>query len=700
MKQIILFMLMSFVYHLAFSQNVNSTDTLGIPQERTLNEVVVTARTVPYKLTKGGLVSKVKGTALSDAGTCFDVLLQMPGIRAHDGNIEVIGKGSPIFYINGHRMMDRSELERLSSKDIQSVEVVSNPGAKYGADVKSVILIKTVPKQGDGLSGSLQSMSRQAHSFSQANNLALSYRTKGLDVFGAFNFDHAHRYQQQTNNTSIVTSKDIYNLKSDMTILPVSTNLTGTIGINWQINPSHSLGMKYEYATTPYSKSRWYSNQDILLNGSLDENIELVTHWNRRSMPTNSINLYYLGKIKAFTVNITNDYYSRRNNSVQDIQETSNVTAITSITGQNRVKNRLWASKGTAGYAFGDNDIEFGYEITSTNRKDLYVNNGDNLGDADDHIKESNIAAFVSANIPVKSVEFSAGLRFERVKSDYYMHSVFIPEQSKKYSRFYPNFDFTFPIKKANFTLSYTAKTKRPLYSQLSSAIQYDDRFTYETGNPTLIPEMIHEVSLAGIWRWVFFNVSWQYDKDAIVSVIKPYETGSPVNLMTYENVSHITKYNILLSLSPRFGRWSPRLRLNLLGQHVDIPTLNGKKELNSPVLFWNMYNTISLGNGFNVSADLTGRTRGDMDVVTLKPSWQFNLGVTKDLRGWFFQLQATDIFKTSRNSMITYGQQMTLDKWNYSDTQSLRLIIRYSFNTTKSRYKGKSAGMTERNRL
>ena len=280
------------------------------------------------------------------------------------------------------------------------------------------------------------------------------------------------------------------------------------------------------------------------------------------------------------------------------------------------------------------------------------------------------------------------------------MHSVFIPEQSKKYSRFYPNFDFTFPIKKANFTLSYTAKTKRPLYSQLSSAIQYDDRFTYETGNPTLIPEMIHEVSLAGIWRWVFFNVSWQYDKDAIVSVIKPYETGSPVNLMTYENVSHITKYNILLSLSPRFGRWSPRLRLNLLGQHVDIPTLNGKKELNSPVLFWNMYNTISLGNGFNVSADLTGRTRGDMDVVTLKPSWQFNLGVTKNLRGWFFQLQATDIFKTSRNSMITYGQQMTLDKWNYSDTQSLRLIIRYSFNTTMSRYKGKSAGMTERNRL
>lgn len=700
MKQTLLFMLMSFVYQLTFSQNVNIKDTLDTVQERALNEVVVTAPVAPYRLTKGGLVSKVKGTALSDAGTCFDVLLQMPGIRANDGNIEVIGKGSPVFYINGRRMMDRSELERLSSKDIRSVEVVSNPGAKYGADVKSVILIKTVPKQGDGLSGSLQATGRQGHSFSQADNIALSYRTKGLDVFGAFNFDYARRYQQQTNNTSIVTEKDNYILRSDMTILPVSTNLTGTLGINWQINPSHSLGVKYEYAATPYSKSRWYSNQDILLNGSINENIESVTHWNRRSMPTNSLNLYYLGKIKAFTVNITSDYYSRRNNSVQDILETSNVTDITSIIGQNRVKNSLWASKGTAGYAFGDNEIEFGYEITSTVRKDLYINKGDNLSDADDHINESNIAAFVSANIPVKSIEFSAGLRFERVKSDYYMHSVFIPEQSKKYSRFYPNFDFSFPIKKANFTLSYTAKTKRPLYSQLSSAIQYDDRFTYETGNPTLIPEMIHDISFAGIWRWVFFNVFWQYDKDAIVSVIKPYEDGSPINLMSYKNVSHITKYNILLSLSPKFGRWTPRLRLNLLGQHVDIPTLNGKKELNTPVMFWNMYNTINLGKGFNISADITGRTRGDMDVVTLKPSWQFNLGVTKSHKEWSFQLQATDVFKSSRNSMITYGEQMTLVKWNYSDTQSLRLIVRYSFNTTMSRYKGKSAGMSERNRL
>lgn len=95
-----------------------------------------------------------------------------------------------------------------------------------------------------------------------------------------------------------------------------------------------------------------------------------------------------------------------------------------------------------------------------------------------------------------------------------------------------------------------------------------------------------------------------------------------------------------------------------------------------------------------HVLADLMGRTQGDMDVVTLKPSWQLNIGMTKNLNNWFFQLQATDVFKTARNSMITYGEQMTLNKWNYSDTQAIRLIVRYSFNATMNKYKGKSVGL------
>ncbi|MDE6194834.1 MAG: outer membrane beta-barrel family protein [Muribaculaceae bacterium] len=106
------------------------------------------------------------------------------------------------------------------------------------------------------------------------------------------------------------------------------------------------------------------------------------------------------------------------------------------------------------------------------------------------------------------------------------------------------------------------------------------------------------------------------------------------------------------------------------------------------------------MGKGFNVTGEISGRTRGNMDIVTLKPSWQINIGMSKSMKNCFFQFQATDVFKTARSSMITYGTQMTLNKWNYSDTQALRLIVRYSFNTAMSKYKGKGAGINERNRI
>ena len=79
-------------------------------------------------------------------------------------------------YINGRKLTDNSELYRMSSKEIASVEVINNPGAKYGAEVKSVLLVRTLKKQGDGLSGSIQGVVRAAHSWSNSDNLSLEIR--------------------------------------------------------------------------------------------------------------------------------------------------------------------------------------------------------------------------------------------------------------------------------------------------------------------------------------------------------------------------------------------------------------------------------------------------------------------------------------------------------------------------------------------
>ena len=91
-----------------------------------IDEVEVTANRNMQRLSKGGLITEVRNSALSELGTCRDVLSQLPGVRLNDGQIEMIGRGTPQIYINGRKLIDDSDLDRLSSKDIRNVEVLTS----------------------------------------------------------------------------------------------------------------------------------------------------------------------------------------------------------------------------------------------------------------------------------------------------------------------------------------------------------------------------------------------------------------------------------------------------------------------------------------------------------------------------------------------------------------------------------------------
>ena len=175
-------------------------------------------------LSKGGIVTTVKGSVLSIAGNAVDVIGQLPGVRIEDEQISVLGKGYPIIYINGRKLNDLSELNRLPSNEIESIEVLNNPGARYSAETKSVILIKTIRKNGEGLSGNVQSVSRLAHSFSQSGNMALNYRHNNIDVFGSLALDYSKRYQKQDKSTHIEFNNEDYDLKSALTIFPLKNS--------------------------------------------------------------------------------------------------------------------------------------------------------------------------------------------------------------------------------------------------------------------------------------------------------------------------------------------------------------------------------------------------------------------------------------------------------------------------------------------
>lgn len=665
-----------------------------------IKDVLVTAARPAYSMKGSSIVTHVQGSVLAKAGTAVDVIAHLPGIRQEDDKFSVIGKGEPIIYVNNRRLQNLTELSTISSAEIASVEVNMNPGNKYGATVKSVIIIRTIKKVGDGIGGKAYSNVRQAHSFSWAQGFDLSWRKGNVDVFGGFSYERNKYYQSQRNNYLTTTPSALWLLASGIKILPKSTLYTTNVGFNWQISENHSVGVRYDLTATPRGRSLWSTKQNVYQADVLQEEISYETQWKRREGPIHTVNAYYAGKMGAFTIKWDNDLYHSSSDALQNIQQNSSANGASAFSSDNKVKNKLFASKLEISVPVGKGEIEGGAEYNYTSRGDVYVPSHSNFVATNDQIRQNLWAGFLSYDLTLGKVDLSAGLRHEHISVNYYEKGTLVEEQSRTYNNVYPDLSLSFPVGGSNWSLSYTAKTKRPGYSQLSSNLQYDDKFTYEKGNPLLKEETIHDVTLSWFYKWAYLSASYQRVHNAIVSEILPYENNSPINVMTNKNLDNLTKYSFVVSLRPTIGIWSPNLILNAMGQDFSMMHNGEKKSLNTPLVFANLYNGIRLPKDYQFNVDLSYHNNGDIDVMELKKSWQLNLGLSKSLGNWFFLLQGNDIFKTARNSMITYGAQMKLDKWNYSDSQNIKFTVRYQFNVAQSKYKGKSAGDDERNRF
>lgn len=107
-------------------------------------------------------------------------------------------QGTPLFYINGRKVRDLSELEQLKSEDIKSIRVITNPESKYDASVGSVVLIQTRRIKGDGFGFDLRSSYYQSRNTDLIDEANWNYRHNRLDLFGTLqyslmnNYNHGH----------------------------------------------------------------------------------------------------------------------------------------------------------------------------------------------------------------------------------------------------------------------------------------------------------------------------------------------------------------------------------------------------------------------------------------------------------------------------------------------------------------------------
>ena len=665
--------------------------------------VTVKGHVPQYQMGSEGLVTNVENTPLSQLGTAGDVLKHVPGIIAKDNQYEVFGKGTPIIYINGRKMRNNRELEQLKSTDIKNIELISNPGAKYDATVGAVVKIQTVRKAGDGFSIDTWGRWQQSRKSKEAASLDMNYRNNGLDIFASL-WASKGNYIQTSELTQEVQTDTLWQQRNDMRTDAFARDCNIESGFNYQINERHTLGAKYEFSF-PSNKEDDITilTGDVTTNGQFYDKWENLTNKQKAANAGHKLNVYYLGKIGKLDIDWNFDYLHSGYDEQSRIAENCQIQDDRTLDAENKVRNNLFASKLTMTYPLFGGSLDFGAEYINTNRQDDYVNPQNYVTSTYSTLKEQSISPYAEYSILMPKIgQFRMGIRYEHVNFDYYESGHLVESQSRSYSNLYPSFSFGTQIGKVMAQISYSAKTTRPTYRQLSNDVFYGNRYTLQRGNPLLDNSILHNISVQGVWKFLQFSFSYSDERGRIIHWMEQIDNTN-VTLVTYKNINSLKWIVPFVSLAPKFGIWHPQLSVGFRKQWFTMETMAGNISLNKPMLIAQANNTFRFSKTLTGELDFSYQGPGHyqniyldyhqtaLDISIVKTFFNGRLSI---------KLAGEDLLDRFRDGNLVYNHQVQLWQGNYYDRRRFVATIRYKFNTTRSKYKGTGAGNEEKSRL
>ena len=671
------------------------------PDATMLGEVVVKGQRPAFKLTAEGLKTEVENTLLSKVGTAKAVLKNLPGVQQTKDGIEVFGKGAPLIYINGRKLQNLTELDQITSEDIKSVELITNPGAKYDATVGSVILIKTKRPQGEGFSFNTQA----SYFVSKCPDLALgvnwNYRHKGLDVFGSvwYNDD---RHMQDDELILAVKADTVWHMDQHMDIKAHSNSLYTSIGANYIFNDDHSAGFRYDTKAYFLDRVRGTFTADVTANGLFYDHLDNDIYQRSKFNMPHTLNIYYNGKVGGTSIDFNSDYVFSKNRQWQYNDEVSQEQQSRTVTSLSLVRNQLCATKLVLSWMLWGGNLQVGTEFDHTRRHDDYINPEQIVPTTFTEQRENNYILFAEYAHPLPFGQLRLGLRNENVCSDYYNQGVRIDEQSRNYHHFFPSVGLMARAGQVQLMANYAAKIKRPYYHELSSSVTYANRFTWESGNPLLKPSIRHEASLMAMYRWVSVMLQYKHTDDIIVNVGREVPGCESVSWLFRENVNNEDAMMLMVTLSPRFGRYQPSLTMGMMKEWMKIPSPSGFDSPERPIWIAQFNNNFQLTPTLTASADFSFTSKGDQENVSLtKALYVLDLSLTKSLLNdrLSVQVKGHNLLNSQQHVRLNYGNRTLWQNFN-QDSREVEFTVRYKFNAAQSKYKGTGAGASEKERL
>jgi hypothetical protein len=713
-------MMMTMMTFAQMNDSISTDTTMWFNQTQELSGVVVKGRLPKTRVKGDAMRTRVAGTILEKAGTVSDALSKIPSLEAErDGGVKVLGRGDAEVYINGRKVQDMKELSRLRSDQIQHVDVVQNPGARYAASTKAVVRITLKKAQGEGLSFQNSTQFMYQYGGSLNNNLTANYRTGGLDVTGSFWVGTYNHYKGlQVNDMLYYVGPDKVTGHSTQDIRHPWHAWSPQLQLNYMVNENHIFGAYYKYDRTPSSETKGDYLTDMFENGIMTERSASYI-WQDQNVKKHIFNAYYNGKVGELGIDLNIDGLFDDTKTPGRTTETTAVESVAvpqqqtqrTIESNTNSGNNFWASKLIFSYPVLKGNLSVGGEYSYNHRTDAYKFQASDyvpVKATDTEINEKSAAAFVEYGRQFGKVFAQAGLRYEHLKNDYFNFGKREDEVCRNYGDWFPTASVSAPIGKVQLSLSYRRDIQRPAYSSLTSSTMYANRYTYQSGNPYLKPTYTHSLVLNVAYQWANLTVDYGRIKNSETMSTEPFPGSEDPLISLVRPINSKEDYNQLslsLSARPTIGKWHPMWYAFSVFQNYKTPTADGTiKTLNDPyiTLVWN--NDIELPHSFRLTANAQWATKGDYNNFSITAQrFDLTLGVQRDfnlrhLGMLTLDVRCVDVLNTNKTEAVIYGIR-ELSTANPA-RRTFLVNLNWKFNEARSKYRGSGAGEKQKARM
>lgn len=667
----------------------------------TLKGVTVKAMRQNIKMGQEGMVVDIEHSDLSTIGTATDVLRELPRVNVSaDGSVSVFAKGAPLIYINNRKVINTSELRQLKSDNIKNVEIITAPGAKYDATINSVIRIRTLHRQGEGWSGENYTTTKFNKWWGGSQYMSSTYRTSRAEVSGEVWVSTTASGEDNVMTNNIEGSKKIA-IEQGSPLTYRSKGAGAKVAFAYTVDNDNTFGLSYEHQYGSGKGNMAGSYQKIMEDGGQTAFVSEDANVSDHSNPVHNANAYYVGKVGKMDIDFNATYLWKKNGRTMSIQENSADVESRDVNTQNTQRSDMKAAKLVLSYPVWKGSFSVGTEFTASRIRGSYANAEQYVDASDTKIEEQNLAGFVEYSLNLGPLYATAGVRYEHVKSDYYSFGQWQAEPSRRYSNWFPSASLTWNHGKWGVQLAYTNKIQRPSYNSLRNEVQYDNRYTYEGGNPYLRPCIMNNIDLSMVYGWLSLNAGYTYIDNPMVWTATLYQ-GQDIIFLRNLNFSHSQGVYASIVAEPRFGWYNPMAEIDCAQSFLSDAGFDINKPSSKPYFYFRLNNRFHITSTLKAFLNLKYKTHQREDLQCSKQFASVDVRLSKSMLNEKIQISiyANDLFKTDRERWTMYGDHTVMSKDSYDYARCVGLTFSYRINTARSKYKGTGAGSEEKRRL